>query len=213
MADPLNVVIDISHHNGNVNLQKAATDGILGVIIKATQGQMGTDPMYKTNRGKAKDAGLLRGAYHFGTGSDGVRQADNFLTAVHSAGDDPAEVLLVLDFESNPAGPSMDLEEARAFVTHINEQTGRFPGFYSGHDIKNALGSNKDSILAQCWFWLAQYGPTPVVPANWSTFTMWQYTDGANGPLPHKVAGVGLCDRDKFNGTEADLRTLWGPNG
>jgi len=35
MPDPLNVVIDISHHNGNVNLKKAADDGILGVIIKA----------------------------------------------------------------------------------------------------------------------------------------------------------------------------------
>jgi hypothetical protein len=39
MPDPLNVVIDISHHDGNVNLAKAKEDGILGVIQKATQGQ------------------------------------------------------------------------------------------------------------------------------------------------------------------------------
>jgi GH25 family lysozyme M1 (1,4-beta-N-acetylmuramidase) len=32
VPDPLNVVIDISHHNGNVNLAKAKEDGILGVI-------------------------------------------------------------------------------------------------------------------------------------------------------------------------------------
>ena len=31
MPDPLNVVVDISHHNGNVNLAKAKEDGILGV--------------------------------------------------------------------------------------------------------------------------------------------------------------------------------------
>lgn len=210
MADPLNVVIDISHHNGNVNLAKAASDGgILGVIIKATQGQSGSDPMYKTNRKKTVDAGLLRGAYHFGTSSDGVKQADNFLSVVSAAGDDPKKVLLVLDFESNPAGPSMNLEEARSFVSHIKDQTGRFPGFYSGHDIKAALGSNKDPILSQCWFWLAQYGPTPVVPPNWPTWTMWQYTDGAFGPQPHDVPGVGRCDRDKFNGTEAALRKLF----
>ena len=209
MPDSLNVVIDISHHNGKVNLKKAADDGILGVIIKATQGQSGTDPTYKTNRGKAKDAGLLHGAYHFGTGSDGLKQADNFLATVAAAGDDPAKVLLVLDFESNPTGPSMNLEEARAFVTHVNEKTGRFPGFYSGHDIKAALGTGKDPILAQCWFWLAQYGRTPVVPPNWPTFTMWQYTDGAIGPDPHSVSGVGRCDRDKFNGTQAQLKKLW----
>ena len=44
MLDPLNVVIDISHHNGNVNLAKAKEDGILGVIQKATQGQAFKDP-------------------------------------------------------------------------------------------------------------------------------------------------------------------------
>ena len=29
------------------------------------------------------------------------------------------------DFEANPQGPSMTLEEARAFVTHIHDMTGR----------------------------------------------------------------------------------------
>ena len=127
MPDPLNAVVDISHHNGNVNLAKAKEDGILGVIQKATQGQSFKDPTYQRNRQKAKDAGLLWGAYHFGTGSDGLKQAQHFLDVV---GNDPG-TLLVLDFEPNPTGPSMDLEEARAFVTHINEERRRFPGFYS----------------------------------------------------------------------------------
>jgi hypothetical protein len=39
---------------------------------------------------------------------------------------------------------------------------------------------------------------------------MWQYTNGALGPEPHEVAGIGRCDRDKFNGSEAGLRKLWG---
>ena len=68
--DPLNVVVDISHHNGNVNLARAREDGILGVIQKATQGQSFEDPTYRRNRRKAEDAGLLWGAYHFATGSD-----------------------------------------------------------------------------------------------------------------------------------------------
>src|SRR5262249_3660704 len=122
MPEPLNVVVDISHHNGNVNLAKAKADGILGVIQKATQGQSFKDPTYQRNRQKAKDAGVLWGAYHFGSGSDGLMQAQHFLDVV---GNDPG-TLLVLDFEPNPTGPSMDLEEARAFVTHINEERGRF---------------------------------------------------------------------------------------
>jgi len=205
MPDPLNVVVDTSHHNGNVNFQKAKDSGILGVIQKATQGQSGVDPTYKTNRKKVTDAGLLFGAYHFATGSDGLKQAAHFLDVVGSFD----QTLLVLDFEPNPTGPSMSLEEARAFVTHVKQVTGRFPGFYSGHFIKQLLGSNKDPILSQCWFWLAQYGPTPVVPPNWPTWTMWQYTDGAIGPQPHNVPGIGRCDRDKFNGTAQQLRDLW----
>jgi GH25 family lysozyme M1 (1,4-beta-N-acetylmuramidase) len=144
MSDPLNVVVDISHHNGNVNLAKAKEDGILGVIQKATQGQSFKDPTYYRNRQKAKDAGLLWGAYHFATGSDGLKQAQHFLDVV---GNDP-KTLLVLDFEPNPTGPSMDLEEARAFVTHINEERTRFPGFYSGHYIKHS-GLGEVLVLAR----------------------------------------------------------------
>jgi GH25 family lysozyme M1 (1,4-beta-N-acetylmuramidase) len=61
-----------------------------------------------------------------------------------------------------------------------------------------------------CWLWLAQYGPTAVVPPNWSTWTLWQYTDGNVGPEPRSVPGVGGCDRDQFNGDENALRDLWG---
>lgn len=201
-----NAVVDISHHNNAVDFGKAQAAGLIGVIHKATQGSGGVDHTYAARRPLAEEAGLLWGAYHFGTGSDGVAQADHFLQTVG----DTDGVLLVLDFEGNPTGPSMTLEEARAFVVHVKEKTGRWPGFYSGHDIKQALQGAKDPILANCWFWLAQYGPTAVVPPCWSAWTMWQYTDGSIGPLPHEAPGIGRCDRDKFNGTEDQLRAFWG---
>jgi len=204
--DYLNIVVDLSHHNQNLDFQQIESQGgILGVIHKATQGLRFEDPAYQDNRAKALAAGLLWGAYHFGTGSDGVQQAEFFLETV----DPDDQTLLVLDFEANPQGPSMTLEEARAFVTHVQAATGRWPGLYSGHYIKDLLGSSQDPVLANCWFWLAQYGPTPVVPANWQTWTMWQYTDGAQGPDPHSVPGAGRCDRDMFIGDEAALRGLW----
>jgi lysozyme len=203
----INAVIDISHHNGTkLDFDKAKADGIIGVIHKASQGASGGDPMYDANRKKAEKAGLLWGAYHFATGSDGVTQAENFLARIGKT----KNVLMVLDFEPNLTGPSMSIAEAHAFTTHIAEKTGTWPGFYSGHYIKQLLGTQQDPILAKSWFWLAQYGPTAVVPPNWSTWTMWQYTDGAIGPPPHSVSGIGLCDRDRFNGTEAQLRKLWG---
>lgn len=204
---PLNAVIDLSHHNQNPDFQRIKNEGgILGIIHKATQGIAAADPTYQTHKASALAAGLLWGAYHFGTGSDGVQQAEHFLRVVQPG----PQTLLVLDFEANPQGPSMTLEEARAFVTHVHDATGQWPGFYSGHYVKELLGTTSDPILENCWFWLSQYGPTAVVPPNWKTWTMWQYTDGAVGPNPHSVPGAGMCDRDMFNGDEARLRVLWG---
>jgi GH25 family lysozyme M1 (1,4-beta-N-acetylmuramidase) len=206
MPDPLNAIVDISHHNDNPDFVQAAAAGVVGVIHKATQGLTYKDPMYGTNRQKALDAGLLWGAYHFGVGGDGVAQADFFLNTV----DPGPDTLLVLDYEPNTQGPTMSLIDARAFVSQVNTRLGRYPGLYSGSLIKQTLGSHVDAILSQCFFWLAQYGPNAVVPPCWNTWTLWQYTDGNLGSQPHTVPGIGACDRDKFNGDLDALKKLWG---
>ncbi|HVZ41075.1 MAG TPA: glycoside hydrolase family 25 protein [Candidatus Kapabacteria bacterium] len=206
----LNVVIDLSHHNTVSSFSTIKADGIEGIIHKATQGLSYTDPTYASRKTQALDAGLMWGAYHFASAADGQQQAEYFLSVVKPGPGD----LLVLDIEQNydsqgkPAA-SMSIADAEAFVTYVQSQTGRWPGLYSGSYIKELLGSSQNATLANCWFWLAQYGSTAVVPANWSTWTMWQYTDGVNGPTPHSVNGVGNCDRDKFNGDDAGLHRLW----
>ena len=59
MVDPINVLVDISHWNRDVDFAKLANAGIIGVIQKATQGQTGVDFTYNTNKPKALAAGLL----------------------------------------------------------------------------------------------------------------------------------------------------------
>ncbi|HKW18064.1 MAG TPA: glycoside hydrolase family 25 protein [Terriglobales bacterium] len=201
-----NVVVDLSHHNQGLDFGQIKTAGILGIIHKATQGTTYLDPSYGKHKAAALDQGLLWGAYAFGTGADVVEQAQHFLDAVEPDN----QTLLALDIEANPQGPSMNLEEARGFVTHIKEATSNWPVLYSGYYIKQLLGSTLDPVLAHCPLWLSQYGPTPVVPVNWQTWTLWQYTDGAAGPEPHEVAGAGLCDRNFYNGEIADLTANWG---
>jgi lysozyme len=95
-------------------------------------------------------------------------------------------------------------------VERVHGLTGRYPGLYSGHYLGELLGDAADPLLRQCWLWTARYGSRPVVPRNWPTWTLWQYTDGAAGPEPHSVKGIGQCDRNTFNGGEAQLRRLWG---
>lgn len=204
---PINVLVDISHHNGKVDFVKAASAGIVGIIHKATQGLRFVDPLYHRNRESALAAGLLWGAYHFGTSADSTKQADHFLRTVNPE----AHTLLVLDYEPNGKS-TMTLPQARKFVTRVNIITGRFPGLYSGSLIKEKLAKKAfDPILSRCFLWIAQYGPAPTrIPPTWPTWTLWQYTDGIIGPEPHSVEGIGACDRDQFNGNLAGLRRLWG---
>ena len=206
----IDAIIDISHHNGpNLNFGAAKNADILGVIQKATQGLSGVDPAFQSNRSKIRSANLLFGAYHFGDGSDGGLQARHFLEVTQSA----ANELIALDLEGNPAGPSMTLEEARAFVTVIFETVRKWPVLYSGHYLKEALGGRPDTVLAQCPLWLAQYGPSAVLPPGWAKWSLWQYTDGGQPkiepPGSQPVAGIGHCDRDRFNGDAADLPAFW----
>lgn len=208
--EPLNAIIDLSHHNRITDFATIKAAGIVAIIHKATQGTDYTDPEYLQRRGAALEAGLLWGAYHFADAGDGKAQADYFLSVVDPLPTD----LLVLDIEQNylrgePA-PSMGLAGAETFVQQIEQQTGRYPGLYSGSYIQEIMRGKKNPVLANCWFWLAEYGATAVVPDNWPYWTMWQYTDGVRGPEPHSVKGVGPCDRDKFNGSLQQLKRLWG---
>lgn len=159
---PVNLVVDICHYNGTVDLSAAAAAGILGVIHKATQGMRYQDPLYASNCSKAPQAGLLWGACHSGDGSDGAEQADAFLAFVKPTN----TTLLILDFEANPQGPSMNLEEARVFITYVRSATGRWPGLYAGYYLKQLIGTQKDPVLSNCWLWLSQYGRIAVAPQN-----------------------------------------------
>src|SRR5262245_11637926 len=113
-----NAVVDISHHNGNVNLKRAADSGLIGLIQKATQGEAYVDRTFARNRKAALESGLLFGAYHCGTGANGVSQAMHFLDRVQP----DKKTLVALDFEDNPTGTSMSLEEARAFCVHVHTE-------------------------------------------------------------------------------------------
>jgi lysozyme len=200
-----NAVIDLSHHNVNPNLSLAKAAGIAAVIQKATQGTKFADPTYERNFQQAQGLGLRWGAYHFGTGDDGAAQADFFLQTAQPA----AGTILVLDFESNKAGTSMSLQDARDFVTHINAVTGNWPGLYGGSYLKEQLGSQADPTLQNCWLWIAQYGPTPVLPPGWVNWTLWQYLDDQTVPDPNEIAGVSPCDRDYYSGSLTDLQAKW----
>lgn len=203
----LNVTIDISRWQPNVDFARVKADGIQAVIIKATEGMNYVDPMFHKHHRGAKNVNMKIGVYHFGTASDPIGQADDFLETVNP----DANTLLVLDFErnTNPRGTQMTLVGARKFVTYIKAKTGRWPVFYCGHFFADLMGSKNDPVFSQCPLWIAAYIRAPKIQASWNDWTLWQYTDGKFGNQPRRVDGIGGCDRSIFNGDQAELDAFW----
>jgi lysozyme len=202
---PNNLVVDISHFNtGPLDFVAAKNAGVVGVIAKATQGSGFKDPAYGARKTAAVNAGLLWGAYHFGTGANVDSQLSNFLgtTGIDNA------MLYALDFEANP-GNTMGLAQAKAFIQKLDTRLGRKAVIYGGDLLKTALGGTNDAFLGQHRLWWAQYNTTANIPPTWSQFWLWQFTDGHHGPPPHAVNGIGPCDIDNFAGTAAQLQAQW----
>lgn len=202
---PINVVVDLSHHNVHVDFNKLKAAGIVGVVHKATQGTRGIDPRYKARKQMALDVGLLWGAYHFGTGGDGSDQADHFLEVAEPDN----STMLVLDYEANKTGKTMKRDQVEEFIVDVFNATQAYPVFYTGAGMVGADFENE--LIGRCPLWWARYYATPSgIPCKtWGRWTFWQYTDGTVGRQPRYVEGVGFCDRDQFFGTRQQLVEVW----
>jgi len=226
----LNAVVDLSHTNTVADFDLVRRNGsILAVIHKATEGYDWADPVYVQRRAQAEAAGLLWGAYHFGTYQHpGAEQAATFLTVAQPG----PNTVMALDLELNERSPanSMDITRAEDFVHAILAATGRLPLIYvhpvwaDGEPVggsRRTLGGaiRRDSILAACDLWLADYRSRPELPSAWSEkgWRFWQYTgDEASGPFrtyARNVAGIDRCDRNLFGGDAAGLGNYWQGRG
>ena len=226
----LDAVIDISHGVEVSDFGLIRSSNILGIIHKSSEGGDWVDPAYETRRAQAQAAGLLWGAYHFGTRQySGADQAAAFLAAARPG---PSTVM-ALDVEFNDANPrnTMELAQAEAFVLAVRQATGRLPMVYVHPNWANGIsppGRSQridpimpGSILARCELWLADYREEPELPMGWADrgWRLWQYVgdqtvaDVAYGSEPNMVQGVSHCDRNLFAGDAAALQRFWANGG
>ncbi len=228
-VDGLDAVIDISHNVQVTDFRAVRSSGILAVIHKSSEGGDWVDPSYAPRRREAERAGLLWGAYHFGTRQyPGAKQAETFLAAAQPG----PTTLLALDYELNDYKPgnTMRLAQAEEFVRVIYRSTGRFPVVYTHAAWANGdrarggirpepVGPN--SILAQCDLWVADHRDQPEVPVAWASrgWKLWQYVanesvqDAAYGSAPRAIPGITHCDRNLFAGNNAQLAQFWRSSG
>lgn len=181
--------IDVSAHNGMMNFEGAAADGIEFVFIKASEGKGFRDSNFRLNYEKAARAGLKIGAYHFFRFDvDGVSQAVNLLKAIDGRRLDIG-IAVDVEAEGNPKGvPPDSITERLTAMTEFLNMKGYRVMFYS-----NSKGYYE--YLAENFrgypMWICSFDGEPR-EENW---TFWQYYHRG------RVKGInGDVDLNVFNG-------------
>jgi lysozyme len=201
MASP---VIDLSHHNPDPSWSTIKSAGVIGVILKATQGVSYVDDTYLARRHDALSAGLCVSSYHFLEVGNIEAQMEHFLDTVQPVRGER----VCLDYEDYD-GQCATIDELCEAVEYLLTMMPDLQiTIYSGHSIKAALGENlRYATLDDTSLWIAQYtsASSPSWPKQqWKTWSLWQWTDGETVPgIPAPVDG------NKWNGsTEALVKWM-----
>ena len=194
--------LDVSHYQGTVQWSRLPAQGIHFAFVKATDGVGGKDPLFTANWTGAREAGVLRGAYHFFRAEHpGDAQAEHFLSQIGAleAGDLPP----VLDIEvtDNTATPAL-VEGALQWLQAVEARTGRLPIVYTDPYFGRTYLA--DARFAKYPLWIADYSADPTrLPGAWNgkEWSFWQHSE--KGQVP----GIeGPVDLNAFRGSPADLR-------
>jgi GH25 family lysozyme M1 (1,4-beta-N-acetylmuramidase) len=205
--------LDVSGYQGNVDWTTVKNNGAAWAYAKATEGTTYTNPNYSQQYTGSRNAGLIRGAYHFAlpNNSSGVAQADYFTSHGGGWSADGWTLPPALDIEYNPYGAtcyglsqSAMVSWIRDFSNEVHAKTSRYPAIYTTTDWWTTCTGNNSGFGATNPLWIARYSSSVgTLPAGWSAQTFWQYA--SSGTFPG--------DQDTFNGSYAGLQAVASGNG
>jgi lysozyme len=200
MSDPSFLPgVDVSHFQGAVDWSAVAAAGVRFAFVKATDGVDGVDPRFAENWAGAKDAGILRGAYHFFRPAlDAQRQAAHFGRVVTM---DDMALPPALDVEVTEGLAPPELQAGiRTWLATVQAAFGCTPILYTDPSFWR---ENVAADFSSYPLWLACYAEKPEVPSSWEALTFWQHTDRGD------VSGIsGHVDLDYCALAYDELRKL-----
>ena len=172
--------IDISSHQGNINVQKVSCDF---VIVKATGGTGYVNPYCDSRYQLAKKSGKLLGFYHYaheiGFQGTAIEEANFFLQNTKNYF---GEAIPILDWESDN---KHDVNWAYDFLNHIYKETGVKGWLYTYSNVINTYDFSKIA-KADFGLWIANYKddspitgyrqPSPPISNNFPITACYQYS-------------------------------------
>ncbi len=141
-----------------------------------------SDSAFEAHLEGAESRGLLALGFWFG-----ARKVDDYLRVFPpKEGRIPC---LDFEFQRTHTITPQDAEDAIPFVQRLHDEWGRWPVFYGRHTWIEA-GQPTGTVIENCPYWGAQYGPALEVPAGVGTPVLHQFAASSGGPEPHFFPGV-----------------------
>jgi GH25 family lysozyme M1 (1,4-beta-N-acetylmuramidase) len=216
-------LVDVSRHQGKVNVAEIKAAGFCGLVARCTIGWSYFDPFYEDTQRQAHDIGMIFGAYNvlWPENRNPQREA---IWANQKMGDVD---FFVEDIELTQGISASNIgNQARTKMLKLEELRGSKPWVYTGSWFWNgngALGSATPFGWEQEYaLWEAEYlrkafglydpddSPEFVKPQTlgkgWANWRMWQWTSKGK---PIGVQSKSL-DYNVYNGTEEELREFLG---
>ena len=202
------IVVDVSHHQGDWPGEDTPWDamrgaGLIGVILKATEGTTYVDPTFRRRYDAAHENDIIASSYHFLRHGGISQQMQLYLNTVDP---EPGE-RMVLDWEDGSVTLG-ELKDAIEYLLNDNRNL-QVTVYASASFLQENVPNVSDPVLAQTSLWVARYsGQPPYWPsAVWSTWSLWQCTDS------YSVEGYGPLDGNKFNGSVEACKAWLAPAG
>ncbi|MCM1319271.1 MAG: hypothetical protein NC217_02685 [Muribaculaceae bacterium] len=192
--------IDLSAHNGEVDFDKVAADGISFVWLKASEGETIHNADFAANYDEANEAGLALGAYHFFRfDCDGVKQGVNLCDALDGR-IPPLGVAIDVELEHNAKGVSDKeiISRLESMVDYLNLR-GLPITFYTNKEGYERFIKND---FADYPLWICSFRDYEPFESD-TPWVFWQYSHAGS------VQGIkGKVDMNVFNGSRSAFRLL-----
>ena len=201
IASRLQEGIDVSDHSGSVQWPELVSQGHSFAFVKATEGVDLKDPTFDLHWQQMKEAGIIRGAYHFYvTEDDPAEQAQFFIDNVVL---EPGDLAPVVDVEVIGHNTAPDIaDRLRLWLQKVEAHYGVKPIIYT---TANFWDANLSGDFGEYPLWVAEYDvESPRLPAGWTTWHLWQWRGDAQVPGVEKNA-----DLSRVNHAEVDNLELF----
>ncbi|HTJ01759.1 MAG TPA: GH25 family lysozyme [Methylovirgula sp.] len=191
--------VDVSKYQGDIDWNTVEQSGIKFAWIKATEGGDFYDEKFSRNWELSKQAGIVRGAYHFMYWCrPAEEQAQWFIEHVPK---DPSALPPVLDVEWNGSSKtcprrvarSVALAEMKVVLAAMEQAYGKKPVIYTSIDFYHDV---IEGSLTEYPLWMRSVKCNPALKYGKRRWHFWQHTEHA------RIPGIrGNVDENAFYGT------------